>query len=255
MELHIHVLADILSFLRPQDLFQACCVAKIWREASDSDFIWHKHCSLLWHNKAGVVEGVLHSATYLSDIGFQSLSIKEIKTLLAARDVRTARFIERSEFLQALTNSQSLLSGKPLISKWKSSYVQSVKDSKRTDITKKELCGSTWQFYFKRPDFTHEFHSLAKFNSDGTFVMDPWPMPSPGHLEWILGLDNDGKKFVRIDRFPPHYFTRQSNWGFRMENEAVVMFQRFDSPSMQEAINYYFEDAMNSWTENNFTSY
>lgn len=113
------------------------------------------------------------------------LSMKEIKAILKRRGVYCKGLLERSEFVALLVDSTPKPFYGKYATKWKSAYFVAEKDSKRTAITKDELCSISWDFRFNQwpedhpggvkarflPDYTYEsnlFENIMKWRFYGT---------------------------------------------------------------------------------------
>ncbi|KAJ3321779.1 hypothetical protein HDV06_003928 [Boothiomyces sp. JEL0866] len=95
---------------------------------------------------------------------------KEIKGILKKRLIPVKGMLEKSELKKALLDSDPQDSI-PYFPKWKASYIAAEKDSKRTTITKEELCTTEWSFKFKQWPEDHP-GIKAYFKPDYTYVSD-----------------------------------------------------------------------------------
>ncbi|KAJ3116177.1 hypothetical protein HK100_001135 [Physocladia obscura] len=108
-------------------------------------------------------------------------------------------------------------------SKWKASYVIAELDATRTKLTLSELCGCIWALNFKifnHIDDLNETSALIVLKPNMTYSST---MHFPGHsMTWKLSDEG-----VIIERYPVHRISRSDeDWSYRMENEAVIMFQQ-----------------------------
>jgi tetratricopeptide (TPR) repeat protein len=101
-------------------------------------------------------------------------------------------------------------------------YHHAIRDGKRTAVTKEELTSLGWIFQFKHnTQFQHkEIMHFPYFRADGRYFHEGIDFDQ--EFVWFLAKDS---KSVQINHFPAHYFARQANWGWVMEN----MYVRFDS--------------------------
>ncbi len=167
----------------------------------------------------------LFHRTDFSDITDQ-LSMKEIRRILQLRKAYTKDLIEKSEFIQLLkktTPSPSLGKWSP---KWKAVYISAELDSKRTLITKDELCNITWNFRFKQ--WPPEASSMmARFLPDYSYISDL----INGQMRWRFYAGQ-----IQVEQYPPtsskswQMFTlsiasRTENWGWIIQNEHVIYTQ------------------------------
>lgn len=96
----------------------------------------------------------------------QDLSMKEIKSIIARREVYCKGLLEKSEFVDLLLKSTPKPHYGKWSSKWKSSFIVAEKDSKRTIITKNELCSIHWDFRFNQWPEDHPGGAMVRINFD-----------------------------------------------------------------------------------------
>eukprot|EP00274_Cyanoptyche_gloeocystis_P000294 CAMPEP_0196662340 /NCGR_PEP_ID=MMETSP1086-20130531/48270_1 /TAXON_ID=77921 /ORGANISM="Cyanoptyche gloeocystis , Strain SAG4.97" /LENGTH=165 /DNA_ID=CAMNT_0041997671 /DNA_START=207 /DNA_END=704 /DNA_ORIENTATION=- len=149
-----------------------------------------------------------------------SLAIKEMKSILIRRNVDTRGFLERQEYTKAIVESEYYKKDPPNRSKWKASYFSTEHDSRRTCITKEELCSITWTFSFREHPMGPGLQATrANFHPDFTYTSEMFDRP----LNWqFYGPDN----LIQVEQYPPLSASRTPNWGWELTNPYVV----FKSP-------------------------
>ncbi|KAI8610289.1 hypothetical protein BC830DRAFT_1172828 [Chytriomyces sp. MP71] len=207
----------ILSFLRaPKTLSRCALVSRAWNPIANDDIVWRSLCEMRWKTKKNVGVGLHPRVDYASLAG--SLSVREMKELLKARNVDVKGMFEKSEFINALF--ASLPKNSPMQervlwrSKWKASFIVAELDAKRVILTKDELCNSNWAFRMKHwPDDVQDMRST--FNQDYTYKSD---MFRDDHaMKWRF-YAND----VQVESYPALTITRDKDWGYTMQNEMAI---------------------------------
>jgi hypothetical protein len=77
----------------------------------------------------------------------ECLTVKEMREILKLRKVKSVGLFEKSEWIEQIRSSTPTRSPKVLVPgpyKWKASYAAKMVDSRRTIITKDELCSFEW---------------------------------------------------------------------------------------------------------------
>jgi F-box-like len=211
-EFPVEILMQFYSYLTAKQICKAQSVCKSWWNAGNQSPNWRRLCFMEWKGKIGI-ENELHYRVDYSNLT-HDLSMKEIKRILIKRGKQYAmrNFIEKREFLKLLLETTPTPTYGRWSNKWKSSYIVALKDSKRTEITKDELCSLPWYFRFKhRPE--HVFES--KFEQDYKFLC---PDLVQGELTWRFYVGA-----VQVAGYPEHYFTRNpKNWSWIGQNEAGI---------------------------------
>jgi len=237
------VTTHVLCYATIVELCHFACISRPLREMCEQDDVWLKRINAHWENKLNVTPGSIFPAANFSDAALATLSVKELKQVCAFMHISASRFLDKTEFRNAIaavrkTRSFKRAFGMPRQLKFKASYVCAELDSRRTVITEDELCSIEWAFFFKHNP--HSFKSIAKFHADGHFTMKPWPMPDPESLSWRR---NSETGVVQIHHFPGHRPGRMSNWGFTLQNMHVIFVQNapgFNASAYQNALSQEF---------------
>eukprot|EP00164_Ancoracysta_twista_P000621 GFYU01000825.1.p1 GENE.GFYU01000825.1~~GFYU01000825.1.p1 ORF type:complete len:248 (-),score=72.57 GFYU01000825.1:174-917(-) len=210
----------IFSFLDAQTLLKAASVCKMWNELSEDDTFWKELCGCRWEGKFAFRKGepaLFWNAAYRDSI--KSLSVKELKHVLASRGVDHIGCTEKSEYQLLVTKTNPI--GLPAWCnkkhrKWKTAFLGAEYDAKRTAITKKELCETTWLFKMKSNFYHPHFNPSPgeKFKEDGSYVSEF----HPELLDWKFVGDG----LVQVSQYPPLKVNRTGTWGYELENDYVV---------------------------------
>ncbi|KAJ3090586.1 hypothetical protein HK102_003292, partial [Quaeritorhiza haematococci] len=122
--------------------------------------------------------------------------------------------------------------------KWKASYMVAERDSKRTILTKDELCGNEWAIGFKAgmgfimpPELLADGDDEEEGDEGGekgkkkrrprAWFRDNYTYESEFFdtiLPWRFLVDS-----VQVQAYPPLRPSRKPDWGWQMENDYVVM--------------------------------
>ncbi|TPX37597.1 hypothetical protein SmJEL517_g00654 [Synchytrium microbalum] len=142
----------VLSFIdSPRKLSQLYGVSRRWQSLCSDDILWMKLVERRWKNKL-YHHLDLHIRVDYTNL-MESLSVKEMKSLLKRRQVSVAGLVEKSELADAVVKSLPQFSptvpSKNNSGKWRTSYIVAELDSKRTRITKSEVTGIEWKFRFR----------------------------------------------------------------------------------------------------------
>jgi tetratricopeptide (TPR) repeat protein len=112
----------------------------------------------------------------------------------------------------------------------KKNYYISLRDSKRNEITRKEISSTLWRVVFKGYNRLEQYHNYSKYFEDGTMAVKGLPKME-NQEEWIWFLSNN--KF-QVQSFPPLNIRRnKKNWGWILENENVEL-----EPMSYSCLNY-----------------
>ncbi|KAK9806004.1 hypothetical protein WJX73_003769 [Symbiochloris irregularis] len=177
------LLQEICKHLGPKDLQVCSRVSHAFRQAAVQNAIWEPLCEALWSDKKCV----------------------------PARD--------RTELSARQRYRLSLLQAKDI------------------EISSAELCSLTWLFRFKRsagdywvsmdPFWTREGPLCKRtFTENGEYTaVQPDPFTHDFAFRWRFAKTKQGKKghYIKVNNFPSLVLSRTKNWGWRMENEWVVM--------------------------------
>jgi hypothetical protein len=161
---------------------------------------------------------LFHNGNYISNLS--ALSIKEIKGILVRREAYFKHLIERKEFVELLQKTNINGSMPPIRGKWKCSYISAEIDSKRTLITKSELCGRKWIFRFKQWDSTHP-GVMASFGDDYKYRSEIFEI----EMNWRFYAGA-----IQVEQYPPITTFRTKNWGWGIENDFVIYHEKVDQP-------------------------
>lgn len=200
-------------FQQPKDL---CIVASVCSKfkivAAGSDRLWKKLCEKRWKGKRGMPLEVSYRADYTEL--HQLLTMKEIKikNILTKRGIYFKGLLERSEFVQLLLKTTPTPYYGKWSPKWKAAYVIGEMDSKRTIITKDELCSSKWEFRFKQWPDDHPGGASAQFNPDYTYESNLFE----NRMKWRFYAGQ-----IQVESYPPLTCTRTKNWEWEIENGFV----------------------------------
>lgn len=116
-----------------------------------------------------------------------------------------------------------------------SAYSLSLMDSKRTRITRNDLCDHIWEFHFteEAPSYWRNLDpywrgtgSLMRryFHPDGSITADPDDPVWGGHESCctvVTSLHDDGRireHYVRVNRWPQLFVRRNEDWSWEMSN-------------------------------------
>jgi len=239
--------SNVFPFVGVKTLKRCAAVCKEWRAAVDEDVVWKHHCLLLWRGKKMVPkilrnehgdeepETLYPYAIYGPDC---KMTLRDVKQILQARDVDTSRFLEKSEYMNALAQSQpKAISGWRFVypSKWKTSYVYSAVRATDSRFTRHELITSYWKMEFKFNGMTCE----SKFLGDGTYWSTMGNINNQGTLHWTFVTDSGVKAFgnsefdypaVRVSEYPDLVAQRRDDWSFELHNDYVV-FRQMTTPA------------------------
>ena len=134
----------ILSFLKNRkELLKCTVVCQSWYKLANTDTLWKALCLQDWQGKQFTTMDLAHRMDYhlLAD----ELTTSEMKTILKQRKVKPVGLFEKSEWIQCIKSTTPQKSPKgPWTGKWKASYIAKLLDSRRTAITKDELCSIDW---------------------------------------------------------------------------------------------------------------
>jgi hypothetical protein len=188
-------------------------VCKHFYTILDTNSIWKPIAFQLWKGKQMGLE--LFKNTNYSQL-IPQLSMKEIKRLLILRNQYIKDLIEKKEFVELLKKSDPI--GMPILccNKWKASYICSIIDSRRTQITKAELCSKNWTFRFKQWGPDHP-GIVARFKADYTYESEMFEQV----LHWRFYCGN-----IQVEQYPEITCTRTSDWGWEMENPMVYYVEK-----------------------------
>ncbi|KAJ3354047.1 hypothetical protein HDU91_005825 [Kappamyces sp. JEL0680] len=146
------IILNVFSYLRTaQELVRVGTVCRQWHKVAGENVLWRALCAQRWKDKQGMTLELHYRADY-TDI-HHTLSIKEIKEILRKRSVYMKGLLERSEFVELLLKTTPATTKGRWAPKWKAAYITAELDSKRTEITKDELCSRHWKLRFNNwPD-------------------------------------------------------------------------------------------------------
>ncbi|XP_008438422.2 uncharacterized protein LOC103483521 isoform X1 [Cucumis melo] len=176
------LLMIILSYLDARSVALSLLVSRSWYAVASSDRLWSSKCLELWLGKA------------------------HIPRLAQSR-------------------------GLPKLA----AYSLSIMDGKRTRIMREDLCDHAWQFHFNKeaPVYWRDLdpywqgsHPLMRryFHPDGSQTADPDDRVWGGHescFSTVTSFVGDGEireHYVRINRWPRMFVSRNEDWSWRMSN-------------------------------------
>jgi hypothetical protein len=143
------IIEKIFFYLNIRDTISVERVCTDWKRISGSDSLWKHNCARLWRTKC-LTPSTAHM-TLLPTVNYtpllSSLTVREIKGVLCARKIDYHGLCEKEELVALLESSTPphVIQASPLIhAKWKANFVCSYLDSRRSEITKDELCSIKW---------------------------------------------------------------------------------------------------------------
>lgn len=193
-------------------------VSKVWYNTGIEDLIWKKFCFNRWKDKHGMTLNLYHKTKFQNP---EAINENELINILLSRHIRIPNPSDKIELIKLLLNSQKtkLYYGN-CKGNWRASFIAAELDSERTRPTATELCSVNWFFKFKGSDWAPN-KWIARFHMDGTFELI--------EKENIIILRSSmhwhftNKKGIQINRYHPHRVSRLDNWGWKMENDWVIM--------------------------------
>ncbi|KAJ3417263.1 hypothetical protein HDV05_005719 [Chytridiales sp. JEL 0842] len=216
----------ILGYLRgPKTLARCAAVNRTWNRLANDELNWKALCFLRWSTKQHIAKELHTRVDYSSLI--QRLTIKEMKGILQSRKVDTRGLMEKSEFQERIINTLPKNSpdqtGIIWRSKWKASFVVAELDSKRTILTKDELCSLRWTFRLMYPEWPADRLINARFFPDYSYESD---MPhGPRKMSWRFYLND-----IQVEQYPALSVHRDKNWGYILTNQMAIFHSYPSSP-------------------------
>lgn len=245
----------ILSYATYADLISTSTVSKFLNETSRSDSLWKEQCILLWKDKVGMPylrkDHLIapYWRTFLLPEVIHSMSTRDVKLFFAerplgrqeVRDLLLANRLEKRDMqntILQLMNDQEREFTTGFRQLWFGSFMSSMVDSRRNFILLDELL-STKGFLmnfkvihedddtvFGRPEISLHYHCTCYFEEEAknfAFRMeDPEEndMHHPEGLTWRWIVEG---KALQVGMYPPLVVYRLENWGFKLENQHVVL--------------------------------
>lgn len=116
-------------------------------------------------------------------------------------------------------------------------YSFSVRDAKRTQIMREDLCSHAWEFRFKTPAPLYWLNldpswrgtgppMRRYFHPDGSQTADPTDRVWGGHectysiVTSFIGDETIREHYVRIQRWPRMSVSRKQDWGWELDNHV-----------------------------------
>lgn len=220
---------DICKFLLPRNLSRLGSCNKFLKDVTNEcEDTWKNLCLKKWNKLANLPKydkktntlNLFSNARY-SNKCEKKMKIKQLKQLLKNREVNTTKFLEKKEFINSLrkTNPIEVHGWKHLYdSLYKTSYIYAAFDMCRTLITPKELYENDWIVDFKGGNM----RSNCNFLKNGDFKSDITDARNV-QLKWVLYKDK-----VSIGPYPPHTVYKKKDNSWQMENDYVILRQKFD---------------------------
>lgn len=229
IRLPTNVLTNILKFVGVKTLCSAARASKAFREAADNDLLWKAHSDRRWRTKLNVPPpGVLYPFAIYHPSACHLL-ISDMRQILVNRGVDVSKFIEKSEYVQAIeaSNPSNVAGWRAThASKWKASYVYAAHAALRLSITREELVNITWKMSFKREG---GFEAISKFLPNGYYYSEP-SFIADLKWEFIDAGFGDGKRpehaGVRVGQYPELMIHRSADFGYELHNDYVVFRQQ-----------------------------
>jgi len=255
------LLEHILSYSHAIDLLSASLSNTRWKQAARDDTIWKNAAIHVWKDKVGmplVRRGnsiAVFWRTFVKRHVLEKMSVKDIKGLFAERPL--GRRAVRDAFSACLEKSDMQTAAMQLMPMelggdnygmadkvleegfddlWFGCFASSVIDSRRATMTRDELLSRKgflmhWKVYQDNDalgleeDVMLHFHGIVYFDEDDSvFRMDdPEEMHHPRGLTWQWVVEG---KAVQVDQYPPLVVHRLENWGWRLENQHVILYSQ-----------------------------
>jgi len=218
------ILEHVLSYCNTHDLLQACAVNRRWKQAGRMDSLW----------QAAFVQSI-----------FDHPLLKEKQRLL--KDSMETADLQR--FLQVhmldIMSAPSPTTMPFFANIWFGSYASAVLDSKRTSISKEELCTPFgFHMYFKIAveEVVEEDQEFLTEYTDGTLLYHHstcffeaesknFRMVLHHHVHSYHPTDLQWRwlkvgERLQVGPYPPLTVARQKDWGWKLENLHVVLMLR-----------------------------
>ncbi|KAK9680571.1 F-box and WD repeat domain containing 8 [Basidiobolus ranarum] len=195
LSLSPELLVIIFSYLPAPDLCSCALVSLEWRVLSNDESLWFALCKRSWENKKSWLR-TLRQMSLPSD-GVRHLPAAEVSLALKSNELLLGLNHAQQT---ALMNTKSPINPQP---KWKLRYTSALRESQRTQITTKDICGE-WVLQVGIRQKCDPIH--AQFCPDFSYCSE-----NTGSLKWEL-VGNT----VCIQDFPPLCVTRTSDWGWRL---------------------------------------
>ena len=260
----------VFPFVGVRSLARAAQVCREWREAADEDVLWKAACARRWAGKLNVppvvasaststststaattsgkrakLNGSGEPATLFAFAKFtpdMSLSLKDLREILAQRRVDTRAFLEKKEFMDAVVATNPRRFGgwdATHRGKWKASYVYSVHLVRVHAVTRAEIVDSTWIMSFRNPEQFGSISTISRFSPDGMYLSNP---AFQTNLQWVPvdapadhPLEEPGRHVgLCIAKYPPLTFSRRPDFSLELVN-AFVQFRQIATGGEEEA--------------------
>ncbi|KAJ3180316.1 hypothetical protein HDU87_002195 [Geranomyces variabilis] len=214
------LLSKIFACLDADFLCKCSAVCKRWNVLANNDVLWKSLCQHRFTSLRHVTLDLHPRVNYSDPRLVLTLSIKEIKSVLARRYVRvpTRGAVEKDELVALLKTTRPIHSPRGLWSgKWKSTYIVAELDLARTALTYQEVSTMDWQFEFtdsamwqlQNPTALHNQprNVIAHFRPDGTYDN---PVMIANGYRWHLTPEGG----VQVETSPPHRASRTLDGGW-----------------------------------------
>jgi len=217
----------IFSRLSFVDLCSCAMVSKAWKQMAEDETLWQRQCALVWDGKIshpplfkaspnGPVPLLSLKADFTNCL--PSLSSKELRAILARRNVPTDTLLEKQDFFTSVLESTPTMWPRlGISSKWKASFAAEWIDCGRTFITEADLTSYAWKLLFKGSGEVHQ----GTFDTDHCWRQGP---EFPDFPYRFLDSGNPPNRRIQVSRFPEHSAKRDpANWGWILENTLTWM--------------------------------
>ena len=162
-------------------------------------YIYILHSGIYWKGKWGMKgnENRIYRKVILSDAGWKTLSVGELKSVLKLHKEDWSRCIEKKDMINLTRNTIALagtgMRGAPKTIflnyhdyKWKSSYFTSSINNKPDILpTKEDLVSCKWKIYFKYAEMDQQIPNIEGiFYTNGNYRSEP--QLHHGDLTWCF---------------------------------------------------------------------
>lgn len=256
------LLERILAFSDTKTLLHATEVSRRWKEAGRADELWKEATRRLWKGKKGMSQAnTLFWRSLFSKDAMSRMSEEQIQSifehpLLAAKKKLMTKCKGKSDYQRFL--QVHMLDVMSDSSDWQrffsdiyfGSFACSMLDSKRNTISQTELCTPHgFDMYFKietsqidQADLSSNWlyeddfemllyhHSTCYFDDSRRFRVNIQnPMHDHHHTDLKWRWLEVGTQ-IQVGPYPPVTVVRRSDWGWKLENQHVVLVFRDSHP-------------------------
>ncbi|KAJ3158840.1 hypothetical protein HDU86_002528 [Geranomyces michiganensis] len=214
------LLTKVLACLDADFLSRCAGVCRRWNTLANDDVLWKALCEQRFASLRHTTVDLHPRVDYSDPLLVSTLSIKEIKSVLARRYVRgipTRGAIEKHDLIALLASTRPIHSPRGRwTGKWKSTYIVAELDLARTAMTYQEVSTMDWHFEFtdstmwqlQNPHAAAAAQQqpgnvIAHFRPDGHYSNPV--MPGASGYRWHLTPEGG----VQVETSPPHHFAKR----------------------------------------------